>query len=82
MMDNTVDASRFPLPQQKEEAQAKRRIGLGVTGLADALLMVGSAVWVGGGHAALTACWLRRIARAAYLTSAQLASRERAVSAF
>ncbi len=41
MMDNVVDASRFPLPQQAEEAQAKRRIGLGVTGLADALLMVG-----------------------------------------
>ena len=31
----------FPLPEQAAEAQAKRRIGLGVTGLADALLMVG-----------------------------------------
>src|SRR6056297_49203 len=41
MMDNVVDASRFPLPQQAEEARAKRRIGLGVTGLADALMMVG-----------------------------------------
>jgi len=41
MMDNVVDASRFPLPEQQAEAQAKRRIGLGVTGLADALLMVG-----------------------------------------
>ena len=40
MMDNVVDASRFPLPEQAAEAQAKRRIGLGVTGLADALLMV------------------------------------------
>jgi ribonucleoside-diphosphate reductase alpha chain len=40
-MDNVVDASRFPLPQQEAEAQAKRRIGLGVTGLADALLMLG-----------------------------------------
>ena len=39
MMDNTVDASRFPLEAQKSEAKAKRRIGLGVTGLADALLM-------------------------------------------
>src|SRR5690606_21190057 len=34
MMDNTVDASRFPLPEQEAEARAKRRIGLGVTGLA------------------------------------------------
>ena len=32
MMDNVVDASRFPLPAQAAEAQAKRRIGLGVTG--------------------------------------------------
>ena len=41
MMDNVVDASRFPLEAQAAEAKAKRRIGLGVTGLADALLMVG-----------------------------------------
>ena len=41
MMDNVVDASKFPLEAQAREAQAKRRIGLGVTGLADALLMVG-----------------------------------------
>ena len=41
MMDNVVDASRFPLEAQRAEATAKRRIGLGVTGLADALLMVG-----------------------------------------
>src|SRR6266852_6310417 len=36
MMDNVVDVSRFPLDQQLDEAKAKRRIGLGVTGLADA----------------------------------------------
>ena len=39
MMDNVIDVSRFPLPQQDAEARAKRRIGLGVTGLADALIM-------------------------------------------
>src|SRR5437764_1240895 len=38
MMDNAIDLSRFPLPQQAHEARAKRRIGLGVTGLADALI--------------------------------------------
>ncbi|MGH6948895.1 MAG: ribonucleotide reductase N-terminal alpha domain-containing protein, partial [Kiloniellales bacterium] len=36
MMDNAIDCSRFPLPEQKNEAVAKRRIGLGITGLADA----------------------------------------------
>ena len=40
MLDNVVDVSRFPLPQQEREAKAKRRIGLGVTGLADALICV------------------------------------------
>jgi ribonucleoside-diphosphate reductase alpha chain len=41
MMDNVVDVSRFPLPEQKREAIAKRRIGLGVTGLADAIALGG-----------------------------------------
>jgi len=42
LLDNVIDASRFPLPQQAESAQGTRRIGLGITGLADALLMLGS----------------------------------------
>ncbi|MGB0440900.1 MAG: ribonucleoside-diphosphate reductase, adenosylcobalamin-dependent, partial [Paracoccaceae bacterium] len=72
MMDNVVDASRFPLEAQAQEAQAKRRIGLGVTGLADALLMVG--LRYGSDAAAQqTEDWLKQIARAAYLASAQLA---------
>src|SRR5690606_3550053 len=40
MMDNTIDVSNFPLEAQAAEARTKRRIGLGVTGLADALIMV------------------------------------------
>ena len=72
MMDNTVDASRFPLPQQEAEARAKRRIGLGVTGLADALLMVG--LRYGSPEAAdWTDRVLHRVARAAYLASVDLA---------
>ncbi|MDD9977317.1 MAG: adenosylcobalamin-dependent ribonucleoside-diphosphate reductase, partial [Boseongicola sp.] len=72
MMDNVVDASKFPLEAQAQEAQAKRRIGLGVTGLADALLMVGARY--GSEEAArLTEQWLKTIARAAYLASAALA---------
>jgi len=41
MMDNVVDVSRFPLPEQEAEAKAKRRIGLGVTGVADAMALGG-----------------------------------------
>lgn len=35
-MDNVVDRAIYPLPQQKEEAKNKRRMGLGITGLANA----------------------------------------------
>jgi len=41
MLDNVIDVSKFPLPEQEAEAKAKRRIGLGVTGVADMLMMVG-----------------------------------------
>ena len=73
MMDNVVDASRFPLPQQEAEAIAKRRIGLGVTGLADALLMVGER-YGSVEAAAVTERWMGQIAKAAYSASARLAA--------
>lgn len=41
LLDNAIDASRFPLPQQQDNARGSRRIGLGITGLADALVMLG-----------------------------------------
>ncbi len=41
LLDNIIDVSRYPLPAQRAEALAKRRIGLGVTGLADALIFCG-----------------------------------------
>ena len=81
MMDNVVDASRFPLEDQATEARAKRRIGLGVTGLADALLMVG-ARYGSEAAAALTEQWLHRIARGAYLASADLAAEKGAFPLF
>ena len=40
-MDNVVDRATFPLPQQEQEAKNKRRMGLGVTGVANALEMLG-----------------------------------------
>ena len=81
MMDNTVDASNFPLPAQQAEAKAKRRIGLGVTGLADALLMVG--LRYGSPEAAAqTETWMHGIARAAYLASVDLAREKGAFPLF
>ncbi len=41
MLDNVLDVTAWPLPQQQEEARAKRRVGLGFTGLGDALIMLG-----------------------------------------
>ena len=81
MMDNVVDESRFPLPEQAAEAQAKRRIGLGVTGLADALLMTG--LRYGSDEAvAATEGWMHAIARSAYLASVDLAREKGAFPLF
>ena len=41
MLDNVLDATVWPLDQQAQEARNKRRIGLGFTGLGDALIMLG-----------------------------------------
>ena len=72
MMDNAIDVSRFPLPEQAREAKAKRRIGLGITGLADALIMMRARY--GSEHAVdLTRQWMRRLRRQAYLASIELA---------
>ncbi len=81
MMDNVVDLSQFPLPEQKHEAASKRRIGLGVTGLADALLLCGLRY---GSAAAVAAAeeWLGAIEREAYLASTALAAEKGAFPLF
>ena len=81
MMDNVIDLSNFPLPEQAGEARAKRRIGLGVTGLADALLMTGLR-YGSDGAARQTSRWLHRVARAAYLASVDLAREKGAFPLF
>jgi len=72
-LDNVIDVSAYPLPAQEGEAKAKRRIGLGVTGLADALVMCGVRY---GEHEAqqLASRWMAIIERHAYLASASLAA--------
>ncbi len=73
MMDNVIEVSRYPLPEQEAEARAKRRIGLGITGLADALILCG-ARYGGRDAVALTERWLATLRRAAYLASTELAA--------
>ncbi|MDX1485443.1 MAG: adenosylcobalamin-dependent ribonucleoside-diphosphate reductase [Alphaproteobacteria bacterium] len=73
MLDDAIDISRFPLERQAEEARSKRRMGLGVTGLADALIMC--RLRYGSPDAvAMTETWMKEIQRAAYLASAELAA--------
>lgn len=81
LMDNVVDVSGYPLPEQANEARTKRRIGLGITGLADALIMCG--VRYGSDKAlALTRKWMAQIQRSAYLASADLAEEKGAFPLF
>ncbi len=81
MMDNVIDVSRFPLEAQRAEALAKRRIGLGVTGLADALIMCGKR-YGSPGAVKLTRDWMHNIQRAAYLASCDLAKEKGAFPLF
>jgi ribonucleoside-diphosphate reductase alpha chain len=71
-LDNVITASRFPLPQQQEAACGSRRIGLGITGLADTLVMLG--LHYGSAAARqLAARLMQLICHAAYRTSVMLA---------
>ena len=81
MMDNVTDISNFPLEEQRAEALAKRRIGLGVTGLADALIMC-RARYGSADAVRLAGQWLAAIQRAAYLASVDLAAEKGAFPLF
>ncbi len=81
MMDNVVDVSGFPLEEQAHEAMAKRRIGLGITGLADALIMCG-ARYGSRDAVRLTEIWLKALQRAAYMASVELAKEKGAFPLF
>ncbi len=73
MMDNVIEVSNYPLPQHAHEAHSKRRIGLGVTGLADALILC-RARYGAKRSIELTSRWMAAIRRAAYLASSELAA--------
>ncbi|HZV21801.1 MAG TPA: ribonucleoside-diphosphate reductase, adenosylcobalamin-dependent, partial [Hyphomicrobiales bacterium] len=81
LLDNVIDVSRYPLAEQEKEAKAKRRIGIGVTGLADALIFCRK--HYGSGEAReLAAGWMKEISDAAYRASAELAEEKGAFPLF
>jgi len=80
-LDNVIDISRFPLPEQEAEAKAKRRIGLGVTGLADALIFCRMRYGTPR-SIALIERWLRILRDNAYAASAELAAEKGAFPLF
>jgi ribonucleoside-diphosphate reductase alpha chain len=80
-LDNVIDVSRYPLKPQRKEAKAKRRIGLGITGLADALMMLGAPYGSERGRA-LAARWMAAIETAAYAESVELAREKGAFPLF
>lgn len=72
MLDNVYDIAHFPLARQRDTALASRRIGLGITGLADALVMIGVRY---GSAASLDVARrvMRAICHSAYRSSVALA---------
>jgi ribonucleoside-diphosphate reductase alpha chain len=71
-LDNVIDASQFPLPAQAEQARGSRRIGLGLTGLADALMMLD--IRYGGEESMeLARTVMRTLCHGAYRTSIAIA---------
>jgi ribonucleoside-diphosphate reductase alpha chain len=80
-LDNVIEVSNYPLSQQRAEAKAKRRLGLGVTGLANALAMLG--LRYGSAAAAqATKSWMATIQRAAMAASTELAAEKGAFPMF
>ncbi|MGE6211389.1 adenosylcobalamin-dependent ribonucleoside-diphosphate reductase [Comamonas aquatica] len=81
MLDNVLDATVWPLPEQHKESQQKRRIGVGFTGLGDALIMLGlkynSDAGVQQGEEIA-----RQMRDAAYLASVELAKEKGAFPLF
>ncbi len=80
-LDNVIDVSRYPLPAQAAQARATRRIGLGLTGLADALVLLGLD-YDSDAARALAATAMQTLRDAAYRASIGLAREKGAFFAF
>jgi len=80
MLDNVLDVSAWPLPQQQREAMAKRRVGLGFTGLGDALIELGLRYDSNDGRA-MAARIAQAMRDAAYMASVEIAAEKGAFPA-
>ena len=81
MLDNVLEATAWPLPQQKAEAMSKRRIGLGFLGLGSTLVMMGLRYDSDEGRA--LAQKISEIMRdAAYMASVELAKEKGSFTLF
>ena len=81
LLDNVIEASRFPLAPQAENARGSRRVGLGITGLADALIMLGL-LYGSDESFAVAGDVMRCICHAAYRASIALAAEKQAFPYF
>ncbi len=79
-LDNVIDASHYPLESQRQQALGSRRIGLGVTGLADSFVMLGIE-YASQEARALAGEIMQRIMQVTWQTSIELA-REKGVFPF
>jgi ribonucleoside-diphosphate reductase alpha chain len=80
-LDDVIDVSRYPLPAQAEQARRTRRVGLGITGLADALVMLGLD-YDSDAARALAAQVMQTVRDTAYRTSVELARAKGAFPGF
>ncbi|MGD9255906.1 MAG: adenosylcobalamin-dependent ribonucleoside-diphosphate reductase, partial [Chromatiales bacterium] len=81
LLDNAIDVSHYPLPQQRKQMQATRRIGLGITGLADALMML-NIQYGDEASFSLASGLMQQIRDTAYRASIELAREKGAFPAF
>ncbi len=80
-LDNVIELSNYPLPEQANEARSKRRIGLGITGLADFFIFM-KVKYGSGKSVKLAEEVMRRITHTAYLASVELAKEKGAFPLF
>jgi ribonucleoside-diphosphate reductase alpha chain len=71
LLDNVIDLSHFPFEAQSRQAHGSRRIGLGLTGLADAMIMLGLDYDSAKGRD-VAAATMREICHQAYRASIEL----------